>query len=501
MTTLHSQTMDTFKHHHHIQPMPIQNIAVSCHLNFKDQGTYGVAYSVPGQLLVSKRFHHASHKYLVQICNSKKKLAAVKELISCSHREVDIMLKLGANDDEGRYAPSITSLRRDIHVLSNGVQLSMISRINMTHVGRSLRYWITQGYVLQPERLLSQGRDALEFLASINVYHCDVSINNVVYDRLSDRFRLIDFGNSLLTNDADNYFCLYDTELTTISYRDICAVMADSYEKRYVSYVYSDLYSLALVVAEIMGFPAPRSATDVSYADLENITDRSEYDASIDTVTKLCAHNAKLRGPMTVIEENLWNSINKDSRTVDWLNCEGTPLLDNAEYVFGNKTVTTLQILTSPIPELRRHADDCVEKEEVPRDFLPQVTTVLSDENFIVINAVVSPLRCVIGGVAFRKELLATNTVFVDWFIYQEFARFDHTLFVQKALTLAANKFNNGVVDLNKPVRLFIFTINDEERYRLKSTCTFPCMKKDKHGFIVTINVKHDERTSAGKIE
>ena len=323
------------------------------------------------------------------------------------------MRRLNRNDPDGMHTPLLLAAKFDTY--RNSTQaVALVRELVMTNVGRSLLYWKHHEETLPVKLLLAHGLAALKFLHENGVYHCDISSGNIAYDRLTNRFRLIDFGQStfsfapttrddlqpleVLDTDlrpyaacavpseaflsdscresnaivhlidagpVDGYVFLGDQDLTTFAYRDIGLVLIDSFQRRSFNKTY-DVYSLGMVVVETMGFDIHRCGfnapivDDFCYVDVMNVKDGEAGKLYMSRAVDLCRRNNHLRGGLFCHELEFWKEyVNSDPSIVEALAEDEDRIcdLDWAARIFGSDVIETVKIMIHPIPEFRNLGD------------------------------------------------------------------------------------------------------------------------------------------------
>ena len=378
------------------------------HLEFTASGSFGRVESMKGGTVVKKTLFQALPS---KVENKLLNLRHLDAEMTDGCKEVVLLRRINQNDPTGQYAPLLLGAKFDTYSNST-CAVSLVRELVMTSVGRSVSYWKDHDESLPVQTLLQQGLDALKFLHGIGIYHCDVSAGNVSYDRLRDRFRLIDFGQSTLSfppgsredgqpmtpldedlhpnapyavhpeaflsdscresrailhlidpHPMEGSVFLGEQDLTTFPYRDISLVLSDCHRRRLFNDRY-DVYSLGMVVVEMMGFDiytrgfdgVSAVMQDFYYADVSK-ADRNFY-TSIAMV--LCRKLNRLRGGLAYNELEFWKEfVNNNCSIVKSLSEDEDTIcdLDWAARIFGSTVTETVKSMIHPIPEFRNFGD------------------------------------------------------------------------------------------------------------------------------------------------
>ncbi len=360
-------------------------------LNFQATGSFGVAASGKGCRVVRKTIQAAQPNRIVACCRSLDEVP-VEATHGC--KEMLIMKLLNRQDPAGTYAPLLYSARFDVFQ-ATAETFSLVQSLTMSNAGRSVAYMLSQGQALPIFTLLTQSTEALSFLHDQGVFHCDLSSFNLTYDRWNDRFRLIDFGNSVffrtgnlfssagalnrrlhlikpsavaaLTDDSlvvelidprpiRDEVLLGDSELTTLYFRDPSVIMAKTFRARSIGRRY-DVFSLGMVLIEAMGFVKPGLALNegteiLRLVDVEDAKKRRFYEWA----ATLCRYNRLLRGGLSADELEFWKCIiNDDARLTTSLAemPDFTPDLDRADAIWGSAFTARLKRMIHPLPDFR----------------------------------------------------------------------------------------------------------------------------------------------------
>jgi serine/threonine protein kinase len=368
------------------------------HLNFVAAGSFGRVESLKGAKCVKKNHVNVLPRDLDGTIFGVRNLDSVS---TAGCKEVLILRRINGEDASEKYAPLLLGATFDTYANVTHA-LTLVRDVTMTHTGRSIAHWLNRNETLPVKLLLQQGLEALKFLHNIGVYHCDVSSGNVTYDRLTNRFRLIDFGQSsfsfsmlnqgyqplkLLDTDArqlaacvvypeafmtpscqedktivhlldpipvDGFLFLGEEEITTFPFRDISLVLANCYQRRSFNHRY-DIYSLGMVVANTMGFDIP-DVREFCYADAMHVRDKKARKALKSNAVTLCRHNRRLRGGLAYHELEFWKEfINDELCIVDSLTDDEDKIceLDWAGRIFGSDVSETLKSMIHPLPRFR----------------------------------------------------------------------------------------------------------------------------------------------------
>ncbi len=404
------------------------------HLDFIASGSFGRVESKKGGTIVKKTLIHV----LPDKLTSKRFDAQHLDTeMTDGCKEVLVLRRINKEDPFGSYAPLLVGAKFDTYRNSTS-EVTLVRELVMTNAGRSVSYWIIHKEALPIKLLLRQGLQALEFLHNCGVYHCDISSGNITYDRLDNRFKLIDFGQATFsfapssqddrqplkvidTAIRQNAICavnpeaflsdsckesnavvhvldstptkgfvlLGEQDLTTFSFRDISLVLADRFQRRVFNNRY-DVYSLGMVLVEAMGFDIHNvpMINDFCYADLKSQEDERMQKLYKSNAVALCRKNTNFRGGLAFHELEFWkNFVNDDLRIVETLSEDEDKIcdLDWAARIFGADVTETVKSMIHPIPEYRNfggyslvHCDEDEldgEDEELPPCFHVSIPT------------------------------------------------------------------------------------------------------------------------------
>lgn len=537
------------------------------HLNFVTSGSFGRVESLRDGRSVKKTLMHATPKELNGSIYGVKSLDSVS---TSGCKEVLVMRRINHADTAGKFAPLLLGATFDTY--SNcRYSLSLVRELVMSHTGRSICHWSKREEALPVKLLLEQGLEALKFLHKLGVYHCDVSSGNITYDRLTNRFRLIDFGYSSISNSptedyhqtlklldyknrqqvpcviypkgflssscqeekavvhildsmpVDGYMLLGEEEITTFPFRDISVVVADDFDRRWITHRY-DVYSLGMVVNDAMGFQFP-AIKEFCYAQINDLSEENRIECK-SNAKLLCQHNRQLRGGLTYDElELLKTYINDDSDIVDaFLDYEDEVCdLDWAAHIFGTDVTETVKSMIHPLPHLRNlngyalhpmQYDSSIEYNV--RISLPMFYDDSNDGllSTIVVNSTwtvpfndcvddASERRhisfCKIGSIAFRRKLDLPNRVYIERIFVQP--RYQETLghLLRRSLQKAYKLFSPALSG-DEPIDLIILCTNGMERDLIVSTFPRSAVEMDKnHMKIIGWKIySEDESKSVG---
>jgi len=323
-------------------------------------------------------------------------------------KEALIMRYLNKKDTQNRYVPVILSMKTDAYQWEHyNHPFNLVQEIQMTKVGSKNCHHISkQAFQLKP--FLEQMLDALCFLHTHGILHCDITASNIMYNGISGNYTLIDFGSSqfimdnvldemklslvapvsnmylvktdeeeLLYANSGMYLAdidprmmsvLYKRQTTIIPYMDIGIVMSVNQQlERYTEK--SDCYALAQCAVTLAGLPnynvqenhpshRVQEMCVASFKDIRENPDHAEviWDSHL---LKLCESNVRLRGCLTLEELAIWlNFINNVSEVTGvMMQHESTPLLDKLDGVFEPGVADVLKNMLHPVRDYRFNAD------------------------------------------------------------------------------------------------------------------------------------------------
>lgn len=511
------------------------------HLDFSTSGSFGKVQCSRDGRSVTKTLVHATPKELSGTIFGVKSLDSV---LTSGCKEVLVMRRINHEDTAGKYVPILLGATFDTYS-NHQYSLTLVRELVMSHTGRSIFHWNKNEEALPIKLLLEQGLAALEFLHELSVYHCDVSSGNVTYDRLTNSFKLIDFGYSSICNSpaddyqplklldrknrhqapcviypkafladscreektvvhildsspVDGWLSLDQEEVTTFAFRDISVVMANEFERRWISREY-DVYSLGIVVANAMGFLHP-AVKDFCYAQIKYLSGE-ERDAFKTNAKLLCRHNRTLRGGMTHDELQLFKTYFNDARDIidafselEDEDCD----LDWAAHIYGTDVTETVKSMIHPLPHFRNFGGYAVQAipfdkpiEYNTRISLPIICTDLTNglHSTIVVNATWAlpvdddeqeKTYCKVGSITFRKKLDLPNRVYIERIYVQP--RYEELLhwLLRRALQKSYKLFGQTLT-IDENIDLIILTTNAMERNLIASTFPNSAVEMDKN--------------------